>query len=160
MTVIIQGDQLRSILLGSKVTKATGVVANGVTNLFTITGGRVVVTSLIGRVTVAIGATASNAKLTFNPTAAGTSVDLCTAVSVASDAVEQTYTLASTHSTAAPGALITAGDVGWGSGILAFPDILQAGVIEQNLSADPVGGEISWSLTYFPYDNGASVAAA
>jgi hypothetical protein len=150
----------RDLILGRAVSKSTGVLANGITSLFTIAGGRVVVTSLVGRVTVAIGSTVSNAKLTFNPTAAGTSVDICTAVAITSDAVEQTYTLATTHSTAAPGALIVAGDVGWASPVLPFPDVFNAGVIEQNLSADPVGGEITWTVTYIPLDNGASLVAA
>jgi hypothetical protein len=68
--------------------------------------------------------------------------------------------LATTHSTAAPGALIVAGDVGWASPVLPFPDVFNAGVIEQNLSADPVGGEITWTVTYIPLDNGASLVAA
>lgn len=159
MSVIIQGDQLRTILLGSKVDKATGTVANGVTNLFAITGGRVVVTSLIGRVTTAIGATASNLKLTYNPTAAGTSFDLCTATAVEADAVEQTYSIDGSVNTV--GAVNVAGAVGQNaSAIFSKPYILQAGVIEQNLSADPVGGAITWSATWYPYDVGAVLAAS
>jgi hypothetical protein len=157
MTNIMSAQAKRDLLLGRAVSKATGVVANGTTSLFTIAGGRVVITSLVGRVTVAIGSTVSNAKLVYNPTAAGTSVDLCTAVAITSDAAEQTYTLATTHSTAAPGALIVAGDVGNASGVLSFPEILQAGAIEQNLSA---GGEITWTVTWFPYDDAATLVAA
>lgn len=161
MSTILQGDQLRTIMIGNKVDKATGTVVTGTTTLFTIAGGRVVLTSLVGRVTTAIGATVATCKLTYNPTAAGTSFDLCTAVSIETDAVEQTYHLASTSSDAAPGALIVTGAVGQASpGLMTFPYILQAGTLEQILSADPVGGAITWSLTYFPYDNGASVVAA
>lgn len=161
MSVILQGSQLRTLLLGNKVDKATGTVANGTTSLFTIAGGRVVVTSLVGRVTTAIGATVSNAKLVYNPTAAGTSFDLCTAVAIESDAVEQTYHLASTSSDAAPGALIVTGAVGQASpGLLTFPYIFQAGALEQNLSADPVGGAITWSVTWFPYDDLGTLVAA
>jgi hypothetical protein len=158
MSVIIQGTQLRAILLGTLASKATGTVANGTTSLFTITGGRVIVTSLVGRVTTAIGATASNAKLVYNPTAAGTSFDLCTAVAIEADAVEQTYYVAG--SVATVGALLVGGAVGQSNGVFSSPYILQAGVIEQNLSADPVGGAITWSCTWFPYDDGAALAAA
>lgn len=158
MSVLIQGDQIRAILLGVKVDKATGTVVTSTTTLFNITGGRVVVTSLIGRVTTAIGATASNAKLVYNPTAAGTSFDLCTAVAVETDAVEQTYYIAGNVGT--PGALLVGGAVGQANPVFATPYVLQAGAIEQNLSADPVGGAITWSLTYYPFDAGASVAAA
>ncbi|HEX2657851.1 MAG TPA: hypothetical protein VHU40_06250 [Polyangia bacterium] len=158
MSAIISGDQLRTILLGTSVSKATGVVANGATTLFTIAGGRVVVTSLVGRVTTAIGSTGSNAKLVYNPTAAGTSFDLCTAVAIETDAVEQTYYIAG--SVASPGALLVGGAVGQANGIFSSPYILQAGTIEQNLSADPVGGAITWTVTYIPYDNGATLVAA
>jgi len=158
MSVILQGDQLRTILLGTAVSKATGTVANGTTSLFTIASGRVVITSLVGRVTTAIGATTSNAKLVYNPTAAGSSFDLCTAVDIASDAVEQTYYVAG--SVATVGALLVGGAVGQANGVFASPYILQAGAIEQNLSADPVGGAITWTVTYYPYDNGASLVAA
>lgn len=158
MSTHIQGDQIRALLLGVVVNKATGTVANGATTLFNITGGRVVLTSLVGRVTTAIGATTSNCKLVYNPTAAGTSFDLCTAVDIASDAVEQTYYVAG--SVASGGALLVGGAVGQANGVFSTPYILQAGAIEQNLSADPVGGAITWSCTWYPYDNGASVAAA
>lgn len=158
MSVIIQGDQVRTIMLGSKVDKATGLLVNGTTTLFTITGGRILVTSLLGRVTTLIGSTVATCKLTYNPTAAGTSFDLCTAVSIETDAVEQTYYVAGNVGT--PGALLVAGTVGQANPVLASPYSLQAGTIEQILSADPVGGQITWSLTYVPYDAGASVAAA
>lgn len=158
MSVLIQGDQLRTILLGTPVTKATGTVVTGTTTLFTIAGGRVLVTSLVGRVTTAIGATVSTCKLTYNPTAAGTSFDLCTAVSIETDAVEQTYYIAGNVAT--PGALLVGGAVGQANPVFSSPYTLQAGTIEQILSADPVGGAISWTLTYVPYDNGASVVAA
>lgn len=158
MSVLLQGDQLRTILLGTAVSKATGTVANGITTLFTIAGGRVVITSLVGRVTTAIGATASNCKLTYNPTAAGTSFDLCTAVAIETDAVEQTYYVAG--SVASGGALLVGGAVGQANGVFSSPYILQAGTLEQNLSADPVGGAITWTVTYYPYDNGASLVAA
>ena len=158
MSVLIQGDQLRTILLGTPVSKATGTVANGTTTLFTITGGRVLVTSLVGRVTTLIGATTATCKLTYNPTAAGTSFDMCTAVSIETDAVEQTYYIAG--NVASPGALLVGGAVGQANPVFTAPYLLQAGTIEQILSADPVGGAITWTLTYVPYDNGASVAAA
>jgi hypothetical protein len=159
MSVLIQGDQIRAILLGVRVNKATGTVATGTTSLFTIAGGRVVVTSLIGRVTTAIGATASNLKLVYNPTAAGTSFDLCTATAIESDAVEQTYSIDGSVNTV--GAVNVTGTVGQNaSAIFSKPYILQAGTLEQSLSADPVGGAITWTVTYFPYDDGASLVAA
>src|ERR1044072_783672 len=123
MSVLIQGDQLRTILLGSAVSKATGTVAYGITKLFTIAGGLVVIPSLVGPVTKLIGSTASNFKLTYNPTAAGTSFDLCTAVAIETDAVEQTYYIAG--NVASPGALLVGGAVGQANGALSRPYITQ-----------------------------------
>jgi len=158
MTVIIQGDQLRGIALGTKVSKATGTVASGNLNLFNVVGGRVLITSLLGRVTTAIGATVATCKLTYDPTAAGSNFDLCTAVSIETDAVEQTYYIAG--NVASPGALLVAGTVGQANPVFSQPLSLQAGVILQTLSADPVGGAITWDVTYIPFDNGAYVSAA
>jgi len=113
---------------------------------------------ILGRVTTAIGATTSNAKLVYNPTAAGTSFDLCTAVDIASDAVEQTYYIAG--NVASVGALLVGGTVGQANPIFSLPLSLQAGTIEQNLSADPVGGAITWSAFWVPIDDGATLVAA
>lgn len=144
---------------GQQVQKATGVVANGETPLFTIAGGKVLVTGLLGFVTVAIGATASNAKLVFDPTAAGTDFDLCTATAITSDAVEQQYTIAATME-GGVGALLVAGTVGQCNPFFDKPLSLTPGQIHQNLSADPVGGEITWRVWYLPIDTGATVVAA
>jgi hypothetical protein len=143
---------------GQQVQKATGVVANGETSLFTIAGGKVLITGLLGFVTVAIGSTASNCKLVFDPTAAGTDFDLCTATAITSDAVEQQYTIAGTVESV--GALLVAGAVGQCNPFFTDPLTLTPGAIHQNLSADPVGGEITWRVWYLPIDTGASVVAA
>ena len=158
MTVLIQGSQLRALLLGVRVYKDPVDTANGTTDLFTITGGRVAVTSILGRVTTAFGATPANAKLVYDPTAAGNSFDLCTAVAVASDAIGQTYTIAGDVETV--GALLVAGEVGQANAVFAKPLVLAAGTIELNLSADPGVGASDWTLTYIPLDDGSSVAAA
>lgn len=157
MSTLINPADMRTLLLGTKVDKSI-TAANGTVSLFTITGGRVLLTSLVGRVTTAIGATASNLKLVYNPTAAGTSFDMCTAVAVTSDAVEQTYTILGNTETV--GALLVGGAVGQCNPVFEDGYLVQAGAIEANFSADPVGGVIAWSVTYIPYDLTAVVAAA
>lgn len=145
-------------IIGNVVQKSTGTLANGTTNLFTIAGGRVLVMGILGEVTTVIGSTTSNAKLVYNPTAAGTSFDLCTAVDIASDAVKQQYHLAGNVGTV--GALLVTGTVGQSNPVFALPLSLQAGVIEQNLSADPVGGVIQWSAFWVPIDDNATLVAS
>jgi hypothetical protein len=158
MSVLNPNSAFMLAQYGPRVTKATGVLANGETSLFTIAGGKVLITGLLGTVTVAVGATASNAKLVFDPTAAGTDFDLCTATAITSDAVEQQYTIAGTVESV--GALLVTGAVGQCNPFFTDPLSLTPGAIHQNLSADPVGGEITWYVWYLPIDVGATVVAA
>lgn len=143
---------------GRPVEKATGVVANGETTLFNISNGKVLITGILGFVTVAIGSTASNCKLVFDPTATGSDFDLNTATAITSDAVGQQYTIAGTVESV--GNLLVAGAVGQCNPFFTDPLSLTPGQIHQNLSADPVGGEITWRLWYFPLDAGAEIRAA
>ncbi|HZN70571.1 MAG TPA: hypothetical protein VFC00_02640 [Micromonosporaceae bacterium] len=158
MSVLNPGGAFLKAQFGFKVTKATGVVINGEDPLFTIAGGKVLVTGILGFVTVVIGSTVSNLKLVFDPTATGADFDLCTATAITSDAVEQQYTIAGTVESV--GALLVAGAVGQCNPFFTDPLSLTPGQIHQNLSADPVGGEITWNLWYLPLDDGASVSAA
>lgn len=149
----------RKNLLGEQSKKSITTASGGTKTLFSATGGRVLLTSLVGRVTTAIGATTSNLKLVYNPTAAGTSFDMVTAVDIASDAVEQTYYI--TGSVASGGALLVGGAVGQANPVFEDGYLIQAGTIEANFSADPTGsGAIEWTVTWVPYDDGATLAAA
>lgn len=158
MSVLNPNAALAKSIVGNVTTKATGTLANGATTLFTVTGGRVLITGLVGRVTTLVGSTTSNCKLVYNPTAAGTSFDMCTAVDIATDAVEQTYYI--TGNVASTGALLVGGAVGQANPVFEDGYLIQAGTIEQNLSADPVGGAISWSVSWVPWDDGAVLVAA
>lgn len=157
MTTLVDARSFRELLLGKQVKKSI-TAANGTVTLFNITGGRILITSLVGRVTTLIGSTTSNLKLVYNPTAAGTSFDMCAAIDVATDAVEQTYYIAG--SVATPGNLLIGGTVGQANPTFEDGYLIQAGAIEANFSADPVGGVIEWTMTYVPYDDAATVAAA
>jgi len=157
MTTLVDARSFRELLLGKQVKKSI-TAANGTVTLFNIAGGRILITSLVGRVTTLIGSTTSNLKLVYNPTAAGTSFDMCAAIDVATDAVEQTYYIAGNVGT--PGNLLVGGAVGQANPVFEDGYLIQAGAIEANFSADPVGGVIEWTMTYVPYDDAATVAAA
>lgn len=154
MSVLIQGAQLRMIGLGTKVDKATAALPASTTgSLFTVTGGRVMVTSIVGRVTTNIQAQANAIKLVATPSGSGAVNDL-------SGTVES-------NGLAAGGLLsITglAGDAmvkstGGGISSLRNPVVVAAGAIGLNTAATNTGS-VEWSLTYIPLDDGASVAAA
>lgn len=151
MSTLIQGDQLRTILFGTRVEKSTGTLAATTISLFTVAGGKVLVTSLVGEVTTAI-TVANSYKLQHNPTT-GTTSDLCAATDIGTTdtpagSLLGFQGLAGDSIIQGPGKIAT----------LKQPLVLTAGVIE-SVSAG-TDGVILWVLTYVPLDNGASVVAA
>ncbi|MCI0687231.1 MAG: hypothetical protein L0Y54_08350 [Sporichthyaceae bacterium] len=151
MSVLIQGSQLRDILFGRRVQKATGTLTAATVGLFTVSGGKVLLTSIIGEVTVTI--TVANAyKLQHNPTV-GTVTDLVAATDIGTTDTPAGNLLGFTG--------VKADSIIHGPGsapTLAKPIVLTAGSIE-HVSAG-TDGEITWVLTYVPLDDGASVVAA
>ncbi len=161
MSVIVQGTQLRQIHYGIKVDKAAFTLpATTSTAIFTVTGGRVLITSMVGEVTTVLGATATSLNVTLDPTGSNAVADLAAATVVTSDAVGTIYTV-----TGAPADLLSAAAVGntavpnYVSGIIHQPFIVPAGSILLKTSATNTGAT-KWSLTYIPYDDGATVEAA
>lgn len=154
MSVLIQADQLRTINYGTKVTGgAKTLPATATGSIFTVTGGRVLVTSITGVVTTAIQAQANNVKLVATPSGNGAVNDLSGVVDV--NALALGGLLAPTG---------LAGDVlvkstGGGVSGLRNPIVVAPGAIGVNTSATNTGA-VTWTLTYVALDNGASVAAA
>lgn len=153
MTTMIKGSELRTINFGLKVEQpAKTVPQNALSALFTVSGGRVLVTGLVGEVTTVIGGTTPSAKLVANPTV-GADTDITTAVAVTSDPVGNLYGL-----DALGGALIvleSATTVPNNAAVVVKP-----GTIDLHVSAADATGAIKWTLFYAPLDDGASVAAA
>ena len=104
MSVIIQGPQIRQILLGTKVDRATANLPQTTQSaLFTVTGGRILVTSIVGEVTTVIQNQANNTKLVANPTT-GTDVDLCAVLSITAKEVGTLFGITGLFSDALVGA--------------------------------------------------------
>lgn len=137
-----------AIFGGAPVTKSTGTLAATTIPLFTIAGGVVAVTSIVGRVTTSI-TVANSYKLQINPTNGDTS-DL-----VAATDIGTTDTTAGTvlSFSGVPTASILKGAAG-----LAGPIFLPVGQIE-HVSAG-TDGVILWHVTWVPYDVGATLVAA
>src|SRR6266403_1727037 len=71
MTTVVKNQDVRTIALGINVSRATAVVptvAQSPQNLFTITGGRIIVVSLVGEVTTIMDATAYTLQISGKPT--------------------------------------------------------------------------------------------
>src|SRR6187551_1312126 len=154
MPNFLQGNQLRSLLLGQRVTRAAALQPQTAqAPIFNVVGGKVMVTTLVGEVVVATPATTNTLKVTGNPTS-GTDVDWASATSTASKEVGSIITLPVT----AGGALIVA-NAGGGNATLD-PYIAQVGTIDLVTSGSAATGTIKWVLTYVPLDDGAYVTAA
>ncbi|MEW2420444.1 hypothetical protein AB0911_07860 [Streptomyces nigra] len=149
----LAGAQHRRLLFGTKVDRATATLpATTQSAIFTVTGGRVLVTSLVGEVTTAIQNQACNLKVTANPTT-GTDVDIAANLNVQADEVGCLYGITGLFSDALVGANAGAGVVP------RNPVVLPVGTLDLVTSATNTGS-VKWSLTYVPLDDGASVAAA
>ncbi|MCR4332277.1 MAG: hypothetical protein NUV34_06175 [Sulfuricaulis sp.] len=139
--------------LGENVERATAIPATA--SLFTIAGGKIMLTAIVGTITASLDANATAVKLVATPTV-GTATDMCTAVNIASyvigDLISITGTVGDALLPAATAGVIRA---------MVTPLIVQAGTIDMDLGAGgQVTGRIRWTLKYIPLDAGASVVAA
>lgn len=157
MSVIIQGYQLREIAFGVQVLKAAQALPQTATaTLFTVSGGAVLVTSLLGLVSgTAIGATATNLSLGTVPTT-GTAESAGIATATAITSLEIGTWVGVQASSGAAGALVSGGHAG-NAVYLPAPFVVSAGTITWTTSASDTG-KMAWYLTYVPLDTGASVS--
>jgi hypothetical protein len=162
MTVMINGSELRTINLGVKVEKASAVLpATGLQTLFTVSGGRVLVTSLFGEVTVVFDGTTNSLNVVHDPDGAGAVGDISGATVCTSDAAGTLYTVHGIQAallgtqkeggTEVPTHVVAKAPVGGGF-------ILPAGVTKLQTTGTDTTGSTKWTMTYIPLDDGASVA--
>lgn len=142
---------LTKVVLGQRVDRATANITNGL-DLFTVAGGRVLVTQIVGEVTTIMEAKTINLKLTADPTT-GTSTDMCANLDMTAAEARTLLTISGTAADA-----LRKGSSG---SVVAqnAPVVVAIGAIEATVGATHTGS-IKWSLWYVPLDEGASVAAA
>lgn len=149
MTVLNEASAFRKGILGLAVSKSTGTLAATTIPLFTIAGGLVAVTSIVGRVTTAI-TVANSYKLQHNPTA-GTTVDLCAATDIG------------TTDTVLGEIFVVSGVRATGLSIGANPRVTPAQIMDtgqiESVSAG-TDGVILWTVTWIPVEDGATLVAA
>ena len=140
--------------LGIAVDKAATTLPQGAAvPQFTIAGGRVLVTSIIGEVTVVIETQANVTKLVANPTV-GTSVDMCATLDITADEVGCLYGITGT-----PGDDLVGTNAGLTISMSNKGIVVNAGTIDLNCGASNTGAT-KWTLHYVPIDVGATVVAA
>lgn len=159
MSVIIQGYQLREIAFGVQVTKSWTLPASATTQtLFTASGGLVVVTSLVGQVTTAIGSTATTLALGLGTPGVGGTLDtdgIGTATTITS---QEIGTLITAQASSGLGGAVVVGSLAGSAAFLPAPFVINSATITATTSANAGGGVIKWYLTYIPVDTGATVS--
>jgi hypothetical protein len=149
MSAYVPGSAYRKAILGSNVvSKSTGTLAASTVPLFTIAGGLVMITSIVGHVTTAI-TVANSYKLQSNPTT-GDTADI-----VAATDIGTTDTAAGTMLSfdGAPASSIVKSGA-----MLSRPLILPIGQIES--VSGGTDGAITWYVTWIPYSTDAATLVA
>lgn len=155
MTSMIDGTAVRQVITGIKVEKASATLPQTATQaLFTVAGGRVLVTALVGEVTTVIPAVANATKLVFNPDATGADQDMCATLDITGDAVGELYTISGTVGDAMRSDLLI------GNPVLQNALCVSEGSIGLNTAGNSVTGATAWTLVYVPLDDGAYVVSA
>lgn len=148
-----QKDVAGLLTLGIHVAKAAATLPSSTTqDIFTVAGGRVLVSLLIGEVTTLVGTGSTpDLQVQIDPTT-GTTVDIATDVNIADDEVGTLYLVEGDGTALVP----------ISSGYVAAPNkgfVLQPGTV-QIVTSETTAGATKWDLWYLPLDDGASVASA
>jgi hypothetical protein len=160
MSVYNDGAAYLKSAYGVRVNRATAALPQTTASaIYTITGGRVLITGILGEVTTAIQNQANNTKLIANPTT-GSDVDLCAVVDVANLEIGGKLSLipdldATPFSVALGKQLAGAAPFGLGNRGIA----VAVGTLDLSCAASNTGS-VKWTLTYIPLDDGAGVTAA
>jgi len=149
-------DVFTTFLFGFHVARPTAVWPQTADQtIFTISGGRVFVTSLSGVFTVAASGTANNLSVNSVPTV-GTAVVIASTLAAASFEIGAIVVVEG-DGTAVIG---TATGAGFAPALNALPFILPTGNVTITCSGNNTSGSIKWDLFYVPLDEGALVVAA
>jgi len=134
--------------------KSDGTCSNGADNLFTITGGPILVTEFVGIVTTVIGNTTATCQIKEVVTEPAGTVNLSTAVAITSDAAGTSYTF----TVATPGILIPT-DAGCLDQVPQLRWLCPIGTINATCSAANTG-VIKWYIGYYMLSQYSTVTAA
>ena len=157
MTVFYNNASIRETLLGINVSRTEAVLPQGTTgNIFTVSGGRIIVISLLGEVTTVMAGVSTTLKVGFTPTT-GAYDDWCAASADLTGAAVGTHV---TLPTAKATALVT--DLTKGNGVIGrqVSWIAPIGNITLTTVGSNTTGKLKWDLIYVPLDVASAVVAA
>jgi hypothetical protein len=149
-------QELADNVLGIRVDKAAISCAGATTkSIFNVVGGNCVIFGLVAESTGAVTAGANNAKFTLNPTAAGTTTDLCATADIASEELGGLMYITGSFASA-----MVALAAGAGAAVMmTTPILVVPGVLGFATDADKDNTN-KFSVWYAPADDGAYIEAA
>ena len=148
--------RIMSMRKGLLVERPAALVLAAITPIFSITGGSVILTGLLGEIEVAIAATATTLRIGSLNTGGTPAQSYLSAVS------GDIQSMAPGRMFALPAAVIGALTISTGSSAMEFlgPEhVLTTGNLTLTGSAAPATGTIKWSAWYVPVDEGAYMTA-
>ncbi len=163
MTVVNDAEAFTKSVLGNVVRKSAAILpATGLQNLFTISGGLVLVTALFGQVTTVFDGTVNSLNVVHDPDV-GAVGDLNAATVCTSDIAGTLYTVVGVQ--AALMGTQTEGGTQVPTHVMAknvFGDgfILPSGVVKLQTTGTDTTGATKWYMTYVPIDAAARVVSA
>lgn len=153
MTVLNKTFAFTNGLLGEPVERDTAALPQTTdAPIFTVVGGRVMITQIIGEVTTVVQTQANNTKLIANPTV-GSDVDICAVLDITAQEVGGLLGISGLNTDALKGL---------GAGALPAQErgvIVPEGTVDLSCAASNTGA-VKWTLFYVPIDIGASVESA
>lgn len=154
MTVQIPDSGIRAFGLGRAVNKDSFTLPATTTGaMFTVAGGKVLVTSLVGEVTTVVQNQACTLTVVATPTVGAVNDIGAASGSIASAAVGNLFGVTGLAADA------VVSSTGGGVSNLRNPIVVAPGVIGLKTSATNTGAT-KWTITYIPIDDGASIVAA
>lgn len=161
MPTNVQNQQVMRAALGYTVIRATSTVAQSLTSMFLITGGRIRVQQLYAKLTIATDASAATSIVIGFTGSEGAGANIANAVATATvvGVVREagtTWTCTGTTIAGVAGALVI-GTTAASPGPLMNPFILNPGTMTYTGSVGVNPGSASWYLTYVPLDPGVNV---
>jgi len=134
-------------------TKAAALLTSTDDPLFTISGGRVIMTHFVGEFTTVHSSSANSCRIKMNPT---TGADINLSGTVQLNALGPIGMLL--YLPGDFGDNLELGNVAQGMSTAGF--ILPIGDLEVECSGSPSEGKVKWFMNWIPLDQGASVASA
>lgn len=160
MSNIVQGPQLRTLARGIQIVKAAQLLPQTATaTLYTVAGGAVLVTGLIGVVTTVFPASDPVLSLGTAPTVGTAQTSGIATTTVLTSAEAGTLVTVADSAGLPTGLVVMATAAKAGSVVFPAnkPFVVSAGTITWTTGASKTGA-MKWYLTYLPLDDGASVS--